>query len=225
MDNAVKAIECKVLDIFDKLTGFRLNLQIQQYLMKFRQFQENNLDPHVNSSSINVEQEFQDLFQLYRLEVDIKQTDLYLTLKKRELRFSRDKKSGTAEDRASVQTKLQMYEKDHKQIPFDMILLKYIFLNNTNLDVRQKALQVLIRNFNQRDSLIKELARTDIIVSADDYRTYINFLSKQRQLRQLTNKLIQDEMYHMIYKKSPGSETKNTKTDIKNILNALAKDL
>ena len=34
------------------------------------------------------------------------------------------------------------------KIPFDIIFMKYIFLNNTNLTVRQKALTVLIKNFN-----------------------------------------------------------------------------
>ena len=103
--------------------------------------------------------------------------------------------------------------------------MNYIFQNSTNFDVRSKALQVMIKNFNQRDYLLKELARTDIIVSAQDYNIYLNFLQKQRQLRQMINKLVQDEMYHMIYKKSPGTETKNTKNDIINILDAMALEL
>lgn len=91
--------------------------------------------------------------------------------------------------------------------------------------VRQKALKVLISNFVQREQIIKELSRTEIIVSPQDYRVYINFLSKQRQLKQLTIKLIQDEMFHMIYKKSPGTETKNSKSDIVNILKAISFDI
>lgn len=63
-------------------------------------------------------------------------------------------------------------------MPFDLIFTQYIFLSNVNEAVRQKALKVLISNFLQRESLIRELARTDIIVSPQDYRTYINFLSK-----------------------------------------------
>ena len=41
----------------------------------------------------------------------------------------------------------------------------------------------------------------------------------------MINKLVQDEMYHMIYKKSSGTETKNTKSDIINILDAMIKEL
>ena len=79
----------------------------------------------------------------------------------------------------------------------------------------------MIKNFNQRNMLVKELARSDIIVSNDDYKIYFDFLQKQRQLKQLINKLIQDEMFHMIYKKSPSMETKNTKNDIINILQSV----
>lgn len=114
---------------------------------------------------------------------------------------------------------------DAKRIPFDLIFTKYIFQNNVSLLVRQKALKVLISTFVQREQMIKELSRTEIIVSPQDYRIYINYLSKQRQLKQLTNKIVQDEMFHMIYKKSPGTETKNSKLDIVNILKAISNDI
>ena len=55
-------------------------------------------------------------------------------------------------------------------------------------------------------------------MSKDDYDIYFKFLQQQRQLKMLTNKLIQDEMFHMVYNKSPSLETKNTKIDIINIL-------
>lgn len=113
----------------------------------------------------------------------------------------------------------------HIKIPFDMIFMKYIFMNSTNFEIRTKALEVLITHFNQRDHLVKELSRSEIIVSEHDYRIYLNFLSKQRQLKQLTHKLILDEQAYMVYKKSPGTETKNTKNDIKNILSAMSKDI
>lgn len=41
----------------------------------------------------------------------------------------------------------------------------------------------------------------------------------------LTNKLIQDEMFHMVYNKSPSLETKNTKVDIINILFSMKTEL
>ena len=64
----------------------------------------------------------------------------------------------------------------NKKIPFDMFLMNYIFSNESSYDVRLKALQVLIKNFNQRDYLVKELSRTDIIVSRGDFDIYFNFL-------------------------------------------------
>ena len=40
MASAVKAVECKVFDIFDQLTCYRLNAQLQRFLAHFRRFQE-----------------------------------------------------------------------------------------------------------------------------------------------------------------------------------------
>lgn len=47
----------------------------------------------------------------------------------------------------------------------ELILTKYIFSNQSSIEVRRKALNVLIRNFNQRDILIKELSKTQIVVN------------------------------------------------------------
>lgn len=86
MANAVNAIEGKVLDIFEKLSGFRINLQVQKYLMMFRDFQERNLDPHVAVKPFNAEllSQFNELFKMHQIDVDIKKTDKYLRLKKAE---------------------------------------------------------------------------------------------------------------------------------------------
>lgn len=65
---------------------------------------------------------------------------------------------------------------------------------------------------------MKELVRSEVIVSKEDYEVYFNFLQKQRQVKMLIEKLVQDEMFHMVYKKSPSVETNNTKKDIINIL-------
>ena len=57
----------------------------------------------------------------------------------------------------------------NRKLPFDLLFTRYIFMNESSYDVRLKALQVLIQTFNQRDLLVKELARTDIIISKQDY--------------------------------------------------------
>jgi hypothetical protein len=36
----------------------------------------------------------------------------------------------------------------NKKVPFDLFLMSYIFSNESSYDVRLKALQVLIKNFN-----------------------------------------------------------------------------
>jgi hypothetical protein len=66
----------------------------------------------------------------------------------------------------------------NRKYPFDLMFTRYIFMNESSYDVRLKALQVLIKTFNQRDMLVKELARTDIIVSKEDHSLYYGFLQK-----------------------------------------------
>ena len=68
----------------------------------------------------------------------------------------------------------------NKRVPFDIFLLRYIFNNASESQVRNRALEVLIQNFNQRHLLVRELVRSEIIVSKDDYEVYFNFLQKQR---------------------------------------------
>ena len=36
--NAVRAIECKIFFIFDKITSYRINLQVRKFLVLFRKF-------------------------------------------------------------------------------------------------------------------------------------------------------------------------------------------
>lgn len=234
MENAIVAIEKKILDIFLQLSSYRTNLQVQKFLLNFRKFAENNLDPTAEASqSIDMELEFQNIFKLYQFDIDYRLTDKFLRLKKKEIEKHSMKlegkplrERGGPDEYTHKKIALELEEQySTKKIPFDMIFMNYIFQNKTNQEVRKKALEVLIKNFNQRDLLVKELSRTDIIVSVEDYRLYINFLSKHRQLNQLTNKLIQDEMYCMIYKKGASPETKNTRNDIINILTTMSKDL
>lgn len=71
----------------------------------------------------------------------------------------------------------------NKKIPFDLFLLGYVFTNESSAEVKAKALRVLIKNFSQRDLVVQELARTDLIVTSDDYAVYLSFVAKQRQLR------------------------------------------
>ena len=87
----------------------------------------------------------------------------------------------------------------NKKTPFDLFLMNFIFQSDSHQDVRLSALKVLLKNFMQRDMVIKELSCTDIIVSSSDTVIYTSFVQKQRQLKEKTQKCIQDEMFHMMY--------------------------
>lgn len=56
MKNALRAVEMRVLDIFEKVGFHRLNLQVHKFLLTFRKFQEANNSPHVaNVSNVELE--------------------------------------------------------------------------------------------------------------------------------------------------------------------------
>jgi hypothetical protein len=83
--------------------------------------------------------------------------------------------------------------------PLDALFLNVIISERTNVQVRQKALEVLIKNFNQRDLLIKELSRTEVVVNAQEYDVHARVLKRMRELKVQLTSLLRDEEYgHMI---------------------------
>ena len=56
--------------------------------------------------------------------------------------------------------------------------MRYIFKNESTVEVREKALNVLIFNFTQRDRLIDELSKVEIIVTPDDFAFFYEILDK-----------------------------------------------
>lgn len=56
MRNALRAVEMRVLDIFEKVGFHRLNVQVHKFLLNFRKFQEANNSPHIaNLSNVELE--------------------------------------------------------------------------------------------------------------------------------------------------------------------------
>ena len=76
--------------------------------------------------------------------------------------------------------------------------MRYIFKNESTVEVREKALNVLIYNFTQRDRLIEELSKVEIIVTTDDYAFFYDILDRQRKLNVLIRRLDRDEKYHTL---------------------------
>lgn len=94
MVNAVKAIEVKIFDIFDKITSFRLNIQVQKFLCKFRHFQETQIDGvvadncHLDDScsedvqnvDLDLEADFEELFKIEGYDINLDLTDKWQVL-------------------------------------------------------------------------------------------------------------------------------------------------
>jgi len=76
--------------------------------------------------------------------------------------------------------------------------MRYIFKNESTVEVREKALEVLIFNFSQRDRLMDELSKVEIIVTPDDYTFFYDVLDRQRKLNVLIRRLDRDEKYRTI---------------------------
>ena len=80
-----------------------------------------------------------------------------------------------------IKNHLSEFEKKEQVNPTNMkneIFMNYIFNDATKQSVRRKALEVMIKEFNQKELLVNELMKTSLIVSNDDYHTHIKFLLK-----------------------------------------------
>jgi hypothetical protein len=109
----------------------------------------------------------------------------------------------------------------NQKVPFDQILLRYIFESTSSASIRSRAMAVLAQHFNQRRTLLKELTRVQLIISEEEYMEFKDILDKRVQFVMLSGQLIRDEMYHLFYKKGPGTENAKMRSDIINFLRHL----
>lgn len=104
------------------------------------------------------------------------------------------------------------------------MFLTFIIDDYTHIEVRQKALEVLIKNFNQRDILIKEICRTEVIVNGDDAEIHLDFLQKIRMLKSLLTSMMRIEKYSSIVD-VPHINARGAKDKIVAILNTLIQQM
>lgn len=176
LKNAIRALETKFLNIIDKICDYRLNYQIHKVLMLFKKFQDSNLNPHISSSeNLTIQQAFQEIFSYHQLDTGFKLSDIMI--------YEKILDNDSVLPLGKQISKPMDYENTdpshlvlNKKVPFDLFLLNFIFSNDSNHNVRLSALKVLIKNFTQRDMVVRELSRTDIIVTNADYANYFNFL-------------------------------------------------
>ena len=96
-----------------------------------------------------------------------------------------------------IRNHLKEFEKKEVVMPNNMkneIFMNYIFNDATKQSVRRKALEVMIKEFNQKELLVNELMKTSLIVSNDDYHTHIKFLLKQRYLKKHIQHMLHNEI-------------------------------
>mmetsp|Transcript_30174 Transcript_30174/g.46110 ORF Transcript_30174/g.46110 Transcript_30174/m.46110 type:complete len:173 (-) Transcript_30174:6034-6552(-) len=143
MKNAVRAIEVKVLSILDKITSYRLNLQVHKFLFLFRRFQEQNLHPHIGSEKIlDLQVQFQNLFNFHQFDTEFKMSDEFMQKKLAEggEEVNEHLLKAKQEDAMNYDLKDGEHALVNKKVPFDFYLTAYIFSNDSTFEVRIKAL-------------------------------------------------------------------------------------
>jgi len=96
-----------------------------------------------------------------------------------------------------IRINLEEFEKRDEAVTQNIkndIFMNYIFNDSTKQNVRRKALEVMIKEFNQKELLVNELMKTSLIVSNDDYHTHIKFLLKQRFLKTNIQQMLHNEV-------------------------------
>lgn len=111
-----------------------------------------------------------------------------------------------------------------KKIPLDQISLNIIVSPLTNIQIKHKALGVLIRNLNQREIMVKELSKTEIIVTRSDYELHLKFFENLRILELNLDGMNLDEKYNRIIK-IPQIRTRGYKQKVIDILREMIKEM
>ena len=229
-ENALTCIGCQIFDIFDLVSFYRLNLQIEQFVIKFRKFEETQLyadGSGVPAEIFDLETAFEDLFKIQQYDIQLALTDLYNSqlvleanpLLKGPAQAKRKKKMFDSNQTGSMSTELAA-----KKIPLDQVFLNIIISPLTNIQVKQNALEVLIRNLNQRDILIKELSKTEIIVDPVDYRLHLKFFENLKVLTESLDGLMIDEKYNRMIN-IPQMQTKALKDKVVNLIQEMTNDM
>lgn len=69
--------------------------------------------------------------------------------------------------------------------------------------------------------MVHELSRINLIISDQEYLEFKDIMDKKTQFVMLAGQLVRDEMFHLFYKKSPGTENAKMRNDIINFLTHL----
>lgn len=63
----------------------------------------------------------------------------------------------------------------NKTIPLDEFLLFMVFSKNINQRIRNEAIKALISNFRQRENLVNEIVRVELMIAQEDIQSYYDF--------------------------------------------------
>lgn len=110
-------------------------------------------------------------------------------------------------------------------IPLDMYLLKMIFSQKGNSVIQNKAIDILIDNLAQRNYLVGEINKIELIITDEDVTLYHLYKDHYNRIKKLMKHLIQDDYEYLILQNLDKERYKNRIRDtsivIKNIKSTL----
>jgi hypothetical protein len=112
-----------------------------------------------------------------------------------------------------------------KIIPLGMYLLKIIFSQKRNLEIQNKAIDLLMENLAQRKVLRDEISKINLIINDEDSKIYNRYKDHYSRLQKLLYHIVQDDMEYLIFQNLEKERYKNRIRDttivIKNIKSSL----
>lgn len=107
----------------------------------------------------------------------------------------------------------------------DELLLYFIFNKASNDGIRDNALNVLVKHFQQREEFLNEVVKIELIVSDKDKEEYKNIKFQHYRLTELIDQITHDDYYYWLYQIFNKDKTKISLNDITDILTDLINTL
>ena len=113
----------------------------------------------------------------------------------------------------------------NKDVPLDQYLLFLVFSRNAKREVRDFAVEVLIDNFNQRENLLKEVVKVELLISDHDILEYREIQSQYERLEKLIAEIVRNDLSQLLSGHKEQSQYERTVRDVTDLLNGLVKTL
>ncbi|CDW72551.1 inositol-triphosphate receptor [Stylonychia lemnae] len=163
-----------------------------------------------------------DLINLSDIDDEIKDDPTMKALKKKQQ--NADAVELTDEQKEELELKKKRKLRNKKYSLYDFLLFM-IFKNNLNHQIKDNAAEVLVMNFKQRQTLMQELIKVELIISNQDQQEYQDFKFQTYRLKEHIDQLISDDLKYLFFTNPDNEKKKKCIQDVTNILRGLTQSL